>query len=88
MHRRFIVAANTLPPHQVQNGALSLRTKLLHKYTNPIDVELRVSFAGSQDNRILVVNVRCLAESMCLMVINPSGKVSFTTNSVTSLLGE
>ncbi len=70
------------------NGALSLRTKLFHKFVAPIDVQLTAESAGTEEQRIVVLNIRCLEQAACLMVVGAAGKVTFCSASLTALLGE
>jgi hypothetical protein len=77
----------SLPEDQVGGGALSLRTRMLHKFLAPIDVELSVEFGGTPDQRILVFCVRCLADPMALMVVDHKGRIAHATSQLGALLG-
>ena len=78
---------NTLPDNEVINGVLKCRTKLLHKFLPPIDVELTIEFGGSDDQRILVISVRCLAAALALMVVDHKGRIVHATTQLGVLLG-
>jgi hypothetical protein len=77
----------SLPEDQVDHGRLTLRTKMLHKFLAPIEVELGVEFGGTVDQRILVFNVRCLADPMALMVVDHKGRIAHATSQLGTLLG-
>jgi hypothetical protein len=44
--RRFILQATSIPPEEVLDGKLSMRTHILHKYRPPLECDLTVEFAG------------------------------------------
>eukprot|EP00883_Tetradesmus_obliquus_P002715 jgi/Sobl393_1/12921/SZX78204.1 len=84
---RFIAAANELPLEQVAGGALRLRTKLLHKYLAPIEAEATVEHGGTDDQRILVVSLRVVADSLALLVTDAKGRIHFATSQLGGMIG-
>lgn len=39
---RFVTQVASMPPEQVVNGGMKMRTKMLHKYLNPLEAEVGV----------------------------------------------
>lgn len=64
-----------------------LLTQLLHKYTDPVDVELIAESAGTPAQPFFTIRIRCVAERAPLMVINNHGRVDYVTSELAALLG-
>jgi hypothetical protein len=43
---RFVTQVGSMPPEQVVNGGMKMRTKMLHKYLNPVEAEVCVCGGG------------------------------------------
>lgn len=80
-------SANALALYSTSTKAPALCTKLLHRYLSAVDVELSVEFGGTEDQRILVMQVKCLADSMSMMVADHRGRIAFVTSKLCQMLG-
>lgn len=59
-----------------------------HKYLPAVEVDLTVELAGTEDQRILVFNIRCLsATSNLLMVLDQRGKLTYATSQLADAVG-
>ncbi|KAF8055488.1 tmcC [Scenedesmus sp. PABB004] len=84
---RFIATASELPAEDVEHGALRLRTRLLHKYLAPLDAEASIEFGGTEEQRILVIHLRCSADGLALLVTDAKGRITFATSQLAAMLG-
>ena len=72
---------------QAASRAFTCRTKLLHKYLPPMEVEVAAELGGTVEQRILIVNIRCLTDSLSLMVVDHKGRVSYASTQLATMLG-
>ena len=77
----------SLPPDVVLSKEHVLRTKLLHKFMPAIDVEMSVEFGGTEDQRLLMLNIRCLTDAMSLMVVDHKTRIVYATSELAQTLG-
>jgi len=54
----FIAASASLPADQVLSDTFKLHTKLMHRYSAPVEVDLTVEFSGTDLERLLLVNIK------------------------------
>lgn len=66
---------------------LRLRTQLRHKYLRALDVDIAVSLGGTGDQRILISNIKCLTDSLAMMVVDSRGKICYATTPLATMLG-
>ncbi|GBF92718.1 hypothetical protein Rsub_05087, partial [Raphidocelis subcapitata] len=59
----------------------------IERFLPPIDVEIEVEQGGTDAERILVLNIKCLAPSGALMVVSHKGHIMYATSALASLLG-
>ncbi|KAI8474715.1 MAG: hypothetical protein J3K34DRAFT_518018 [Monoraphidium minutum] len=84
---RLVAEATSLPPSQANSSKLKIRTQLLHRFLPPVDVEIAVEFAGSDVERIIVLNISCVVPSGALMVVSHRGRIVYTTGALGAMLG-
>ncbi|KAG2484238.1 hypothetical protein HYH03_016973 [Edaphochlamys debaryana] len=73
---------------QLAGGALSFRLRLLHRYLDPVPCEVAVTSAGTDAQRILVLNCRRTdGLSGNIMVVDTRMKIRFAAAGVASMLG-
>eukprot|EP00877_Chromochloris_zofingiensis_P009836 jgi/Chrzof1/5105/Cz15g11180.t1 len=82
----FLAAAATASAECISTMSLHIRMK--HKYLPAVEVDLTVELAGTEDQRILVFNIRCLsATSNLLMVLDQRGKLTYATSQLADAVG-
>jgi hypothetical protein len=84
---RYIQECTSLPPERVLNKQHLLRTKLLHKFMPAIDVEMTVDYGGTEEQRLLLLNIRCLTDAMSLMVVDHKARIVYATSELAQTLG-
>jgi PAS domain-containing protein len=72
---------------EVERDDVVYHVKLLHKFLPPTEVELRVAFGGTDDQRLLVMLVRCLGDSSPMMVVDHKGRICYANSQLSSMLG-
>lgn len=82
---RFVADASQKTSSDIQG--LVLHSKLLHKYLPAIDVEIGVEFGGTEEQRILMINIKCLTDSMLIMVVDQRGRIVHASSHLAQLLG-
>eukprot|EP00775_Hariotina_reticulata_P003515 gene3515-3785_t len=85
---RYIASCSELPTEQVINEAHKLQTKIIHKYLPPIDVEVTCEFGGSDQVKLLMISMRCLTDTLSMMVTDPRGRIVFATTQLAKMVGQ
>ena len=83
----FVTSSAAMSKEQAAARAFTCRTKLLHKYLPPMEVEVNAKLGGTVEQRILVMNIRCLTNSLSLMVVDHKGRVSYASTQLATMLG-
>eukprot|EP00775_Hariotina_reticulata_P001355 gene1355-1696_t len=84
---KWIASCSELPPEQVVNGTHKLRTKIIHKYLPPIDAEVTCEFGGSDQVKLLIISMRCLTDTLAMMVTDSKGRIEFATTQLAKMVG-
>eukprot|EP00775_Hariotina_reticulata_P003511 gene3511-3781_t len=84
---RWIAACSELPQEAVINGQHKFNTRIVHKYLPPVDVEVTCEFGGSDQVRLLMITMRCLTDTLAMMVTDPRGRIEFTTTQLAKMIG-
>lgn len=93
-----MVDGNRSPPYmrrgktceieELQRGDIKFNTSLIHKWLPPVPVSVAVTMGGTDNQRIMVMNMTRTdgSDGMCL-VSSPHGVITFATPDVAMLLG-
>ncbi len=74
-------------PHNLQVAAKGVH--ILHRYHNPVLVDVNVTLGGTDSNRILVYNIHRAVDvdGALMMATDIKGKISFCTTDLAEILG-
>eukprot|EP00878_Enallax_costatus_P033570 GHUV01037090.1.p2 GENE.GHUV01037090.1~~GHUV01037090.1.p2 ORF type:complete len:129 (+),score=31.50 GHUV01037090.1:467-853(+) len=66
---------------------LRAKTALQMPHRFPNTMQVTIEFGGSEDQPILIYNLKCFADTLAMMVTDAKGRINFATSQLAAMLG-
>ncbi|GAX73194.1 hypothetical protein CEUSTIGMA_g647.t1 [Chlamydomonas eustigma] len=83
----LIRRAASLKEDEMASGDLHVNTFIKHKYSEDVPVNLMATMGGTEDQRLLVITMKRLAEIVPLAVFNHKGVITYGNSELAQMIG-